>query len=242
MNRFDRFCETSTPQMVNTLRSLRDRFKETLSYIVGMRQEVAYLPEPAILGDMYELFDSHICYVGALTEEDGRHMLREALHTGQTMLGEADVEAMLRLSGGFPSLLKTIGQWWMLTPQRPAAPTDWGAALLEHGAIQHRLARLWQGLTQEEKLALSEVYKQQAVTRQAIERKRIVGVEAAELAAPTAPPRRRSRAARFPSCSGWPRRAAVSATAPAGGSMVSCWRPLSPGSPAASVAGSGLTS
>ncbi len=182
MNRFDRFCETSTPQMVNTLRSLRDRFKETLSYIVGMRQEVAYLPEPAILGDMYELFDSHICYVGALTEEDGRHMLREALHTGQTMLGEADVEAMLRLSGGFPSLLKTIGQWWMLTPQRPAAPTDWGAALLEHGAIQHRLARLWQGLTQEEKLALSEVYKQQAVTRQAIERKRIVGVEAAELA------------------------------------------------------------
>src|SRR5262249_10080195 len=31
VNRFDRFCETSTPQMVNTLRSLRDRFKETLS-------------------------------------------------------------------------------------------------------------------------------------------------------------------------------------------------------------------
>ena len=45
VNRFDRFCETSTPQMVNSLRTLRDRFKETLSYIVGMRQEVIYLPD-----------------------------------------------------------------------------------------------------------------------------------------------------------------------------------------------------
>src|SRR5262245_52312319 len=47
VNRFDRFCETSTPQIVNSLRTLRDRFKETLSYIVGMRQEVAYLPDPS---------------------------------------------------------------------------------------------------------------------------------------------------------------------------------------------------
>lgn len=184
MNRFDRFCETSTPQMVNTLRSLRDRFKETLSYIVGMRQEVAYLPDPTILGDMYELFDNHICYVGALTEADGRHMLGDALRGAQAMPAEAEVEAMLRLSGGFPSLLKTIGQWWMLAPQRQPAPADWIGPLLDHGAIQHRLARLWQGLTQEEKLALSEVYKQHAVDRQAIERKRSVGAPAAELGNP----------------------------------------------------------
>ena len=53
MNRFDHFCESSSPQMVNTLRSLRDRFKETLSYIVGMRQETAYLPDPALLGGIF---------------------------------------------------------------------------------------------------------------------------------------------------------------------------------------------
>ena len=166
MNRFDHFCESSTPQMVNTLRSLRDRFKETLSYIVGMRQEMAYLPDPALLGGMYELLDSHVCYVGALTVDDSRHMLAEVLRSAPAKPSDAEIEAIWRLSGGFPSLLKSIAQWWMLTPQRPA-PAGWLAALPDHVAIQHRLGRLWHGLTQEEKLALSEVHKQQLADRQA---------------------------------------------------------------------------
>jgi hypothetical protein len=161
MNRFDRFCETSKPQMLNTLRSLRDRFKETLTFIVGMRQEVAYLPEPARLGDMYELFDSHVCYVGALTDADGRRMLAGVLRAADPPAGAADIEAMLRLSGGFPSLLKTVAQWWMLAPARPA-PADWIEPLLDHPSIQYRLDRMWQGLTQEEKLTLSEIQKQRS--------------------------------------------------------------------------------
>jgi hypothetical protein len=171
INRFDRFCERSTPQMVNTLRSLRDRFKETLNYIVGMRQEVAYLPDPAILGDMLELFDSHTCYVGEMTADDSRHMLANVLRASLAPPTTAEIEAMLHLSGGFPSLLKAIGQWWMLAAQRPPAPADWHTALLDHAAVRHRLARLWQGLTQEEKLALSEVQKQQIVNRPALKRK-----------------------------------------------------------------------
>jgi hypothetical protein len=178
MNRFDHFYETSTPQMVNTLRGLRDRFRGTLSYIVGMRQEVAYLPDPSTLGDMYELFAGHMCYVGAMTDDDSRHMLADVLRVSPTPPSDAEVEAMLRLSGGFPSLLKAIGQWWMLAPQRPPAPADWLAALLDHAAIQHRLARLWQGLTQEEKLALSEIHKQHALNWHAQERGGAMGAAA----------------------------------------------------------------
>jgi hypothetical protein len=171
VNRFDRFCETSTPQMVNSLRSLRDRFKETLSYIVGMRQEVAYLPDPAILGDMLELFDSHTCYVGPMTPDDSRDMLANVLRTAPTQPDSTEVEAMLRLSGGFASLLKVIAQWWMLTPERSTTPADWLTPLFDNPAVRHRLERLWQGLTQEEKLALSEIHKRHAVQRQAPERK-----------------------------------------------------------------------
>ncbi len=171
MNRFDRFCETSTPQMINTLRSLRDRFKETLSYITGMRQEVAYLSDPAILGDMYELFDSHICYVGALTADDSRYMLANQLRPAPVPPNDAATDAMRSLSGNFPSLLKAVAQWWMLTPRRPPAPADWLAPLLNHVAIQHRLERLWKGLTQEEKLALSDIHKQQVINRRVPELK-----------------------------------------------------------------------
>jgi hypothetical protein len=159
MNRFDRFCEISSPQMVNTLRGLRDRFKETLSYIVGMRQEVIYLPDRSILGPMYELFDSHVCYVGAMTADDSRHMLAGVLRAAPITPSEGDIAAMLRCTGGFPSLLKTIAQWWMLAAQRPHATDDWLDPLLDHAAIWHRLDHLWQGLTQEEKLALSDVHK-----------------------------------------------------------------------------------
>jgi Transcriptional regulatory protein, C terminal len=180
VNRFDRFCETSTPQMVNTLRSLRDRFKETLSYIVGMRQEAAYLPDPTILGDMLELFDSHTCYVGTMTVADSRQMLANVLRMAPAQPTNAEAEAMLRLSGGFASLLKAIAQWWMLTPQPAPAPSDWLVPLLDNAAVQHRLERLWHGLTQEEKLALSEVHKQHVVQRQVPERDVSVEVAGSE--------------------------------------------------------------
>ena len=57
-------------------------------------------------------------------------MLANVLRASPAQPSDAEIEAMLHLSGGFPSLLKAIGQWWMLTAQRPPAPADWLAALL----------------------------------------------------------------------------------------------------------------
>jgi hypothetical protein len=168
LNRFDRFCQTGTLPMVNSLRSLRDRFRWTLSYIAGMRQAVAYLPNPASLGDMYELFDAHTCYVGALTPEDSRYMLAALPGMEASQPGAEETAAMLRLSGGFPILLKAIGQWWLGARERPAVG-EWLAVLLENAAIQYRVERLWQGLTQEEQLALVGIARSQSPVR-AVER------------------------------------------------------------------------
>jgi hypothetical protein len=159
LNRFDRFCQTVTPQMINTLRGLRDNFKSVLSYIVGLIQEIHYLPDPAALGDMYDLLDSHVCWVGALTEADARYMLKGLVRTASSAPDEPEVCAMLALSGRFPSLLRVVSHWWLRSANRPARIDDWGAALLADNSIQYRLERIWNGLTQEEKLALSEVQK-----------------------------------------------------------------------------------
>lgn len=162
LNRFDRFCEVATPQMISTLRGLRDDFKGTLSYLVGMLQEAIYLPDPTALGGMYELLDSHVCWVGALAEADARHMLNHIVRTAAVPPSAAEVTAMLRLSGRFPSLLQAVGHWWRLASTRPTNLNQWCEAMLEENSILHRLERIWNGLTQEEKLALSELQKSQA--------------------------------------------------------------------------------
>lgn len=166
LNRFDRFCQTATPHMINTLRGLRDTFKETLCYLVGLPQDVAYLPDPAALGDMYELLDSHVCWVGAMSEADARYMLQTVLYTANPPPTEAEIQTMLTLSGCFPVLLKAVGQWWQYTRPQPTDPQEWLAILLEDDTVQYRLTRMWNSLTQEEQLALTEVQKLQT---QAIE-------------------------------------------------------------------------
>ena len=69
--------------------------------------------------------------------------------------------AMLALSGRFPSLLKAIAQWW-LTTAIGSATADWAEQLLAQGSLEYRLQRMWNGLTQEEQLALSEIHKLKA--------------------------------------------------------------------------------
>lgn len=155
LNRFDRFCQRTTPEMLNTLRSLRDRFKDTLCFIAGMRQEVAYLPDREALGDMYELLDS-TCWVGAMSDSDAQYVIQKATRTAKSPPTDEAYQKMQALTGNFPVLLKPIGNWWLRT-QLPINEWPEAEALATQHRFEYRLARLWSGLTQEEQFALSAV-------------------------------------------------------------------------------------
>jgi hypothetical protein len=172
LDRFDKFCQNATPQMTDTLRGLRDSLKDTLCYIVGMRQEVAYLSDPAALGELYEILDSHVCWVGPMSEADARGLIAEEVHAAPTPPNETEMAHLLTLTGGYPALLKAACHWWLATTDRPA-PAGWATALLAERSLQYRLEEIWEGLTQEERLALSELQKLQtwAVARVAGEGK-----------------------------------------------------------------------
>ncbi|MBE7471840.1 MAG: hypothetical protein DPW09_13340 [Anaerolineae bacterium] len=157
LNRFDDFCQAATPAMVNTLRGLRDDFKDTLCYLAGMTREAVYLPEPERLGDMYELLDHHVCWVGALQPQDARYLVRTVVHAAPTPPEEEDVAALLALSGNYPTLLRAACHWWLAAEKPPRS--EWVSTLLGERQVQHRLERLWQGLTQEEQFVLSELQK-----------------------------------------------------------------------------------
>ncbi len=154
--------------MLNTVRGLRDSFKDTLCYLVGMRQEVVYLPNPEALGDVYELLDSHVCQVGAMNEADARNLLGRTTHTAPSPPTEAELQAMLALSGHFPVLLKAIGHWWLNSPTKPR-PAEWLDVLAGDHSFEYRLARLWHGLTQEEQFILAAVREWQERLAQATE-------------------------------------------------------------------------
>ena len=160
LNRFDSFCQTATPQMLNTLRGLRDSFKNVLCYIVGMPQEVSYLPDPQALGEIYELLDDHVCWVGALNQADANRMIKRITATAAVGPTKIEQELMLALSGRFPALLREVILWWLTHPDqlrmRQAAEL-----MLKEKNVRHRLQKIWNGLTQEEQLALGELQKVQ---------------------------------------------------------------------------------
>ncbi|MCL4295857.1 MAG: winged helix-turn-helix domain-containing protein [Anaerolineae bacterium] len=161
LDHFDHFCQVASPQLSDTLRGLRDSFKSTLCYLVGVRQEIAYLSDPTILSELYELLDSHVCWVGPLAETDARQLVADETHAVLTPPTENEIMHLLDLTGGYPSLLKAACNWWLTAPAKPAA-TDWASTLLAERSLQYRLAEIWGGLTQEEQLALAQLQKWQS--------------------------------------------------------------------------------
>lgn len=159
MDRFDKFCQSATPEMTDTLRGLRDRFKDTLCYLVGMRQEVVYLADPTVLGELYELLDTYVVWVGPMNESDARQMIAE--ESAPDMPSEEETSHLLALTGRYPALLKAACHWWLTTPDKPVA-TKWLAALQMERSITYRLDEIWSGLTQQEQFILSEVQKWQS--------------------------------------------------------------------------------
>jgi hypothetical protein len=128
-----------------------------------MAQEVAYLPDPTILGEMYELLDNYVCWIGAMNEEDCRNLVTRAVHTATSPPSDTDIMTMLNWTGYFPALLRATCQWWLTTENKPPH-SEWGPTLLAELSIQHRLRKMWVGLTQEEQFILAELQKLQPVT------------------------------------------------------------------------------
>ncbi|NJN98275.1 MAG: hypothetical protein HC875_31405 [Anaerolineales bacterium] len=166
LNRFDQFCQEADPRMFATLRSLRDSFKEVLSLIVGLHRDIIYLPNRQALGDLYPVLDNNVCWIGSMSEADSRWVIQQAIHAAPERPGEVEIEQILALSGGFPTLLRFITGWWL--NQTPKPPLDrWLSLLSGEPLFEHRLKELWDGLTQEEQsiLAVTFAGKNQVATR-----------------------------------------------------------------------------
>jgi hypothetical protein len=165
LDQFDYFCATASPELTMLLRSLRDGFKETLIYFVGMRQAAMYMPEPEILGELYQLLDTHVCWVGAMRPADAQLFIVQEVGRANKKVPAEEINLLLALTGGYPALLKAACAWWLTVAERPS-PSQWQIVLRDHAPMQNRLKDMWQGLTQEEQWLLAELQSGSQVERE----------------------------------------------------------------------------
>jgi len=161
MDRFDRFAEHAIPGMTNTLRSLRDSFKDTLCFIVGMRQEPKFILNPEILGELYEILDLHICWVGPMNKADSQRVMAEELLIPEDKLEPDFIEQIYRWTGGYPSLLKVVCQRYV---DGTFTAVQQLALWLDYPNVNYRLAEIWQGLTQQEQMVLFSLALEEVCT------------------------------------------------------------------------------
>jgi hypothetical protein len=150
---FDAFCCTAPVHVLDSMRGLRDSFKSTLSYLVGLRQELAALRDPAEIGELYEILDTHQCWVGAMDTEDARWVVGQVQEATGHDFSPSVVERLIVLSGGHPSLLRAASLW-LATMPISRDDEGWTESLLAERSMQHRLGEIWNGLTREDHQAL----------------------------------------------------------------------------------------
>ncbi len=155
LNHFDDFLLEAPSKVTDTLRGLRDTFRHTLCIIAGMSQEAAYFPNPELVGEMYELLDRNVCWVGAMTDADAEAMLMR-ITAANSAPTATEIRAMSRLAGNFPVLLQSIAQWWVNLPAKLPVQ-QWASALSIENNVRYRLRKMWNGLTQEEQFVLAEL-------------------------------------------------------------------------------------
>ena len=151
---FDQFCQAAATPVLDNLRGLRDGFKATLSYLMGLRQEVSYLRSPFELGELYEIVDTHQCWLGAMEREDAGWVIGQVEAAVGRAFDTAQIERLIDLTGGYPALLRTASLWLARVSPAPEL-NHWAERLLAEPAIRNRFNDLRQGLTGAEEAALS---------------------------------------------------------------------------------------
>lgn len=142
-DRFEPLAAAGNPAIFSNLRALRDRFKYSLTYVTATRRPLDPLTELA------ELFYANTLWLGPLGESDGRWNVERYARRKSLAWGAPTVEAILRLSGAYPSLLRAACE-----AHAAGTPLDL-ASLQKHPAVMRRVQEFWADEPTQEELRLS---------------------------------------------------------------------------------------
>lgn len=154
-DRFDEGCVHLAAATLNSLRNLRDQFKDRLSYVTFTRCPLARLRNPAEFDEFHELMVMHTCWIGPMNALDGRWVAQQVETRYRKALPEGAQQLLFALCGGLPAFLKVAysalasGE---LSERDNALQLQ--RKLLALPAFQRNCQEIWQSCTAEEQATL----------------------------------------------------------------------------------------
>jgi DNA-binding winged helix-turn-helix (wHTH) protein len=162
----DEFDETyrrlPAPALAN-LRALRDANKYQLCFALMLREHPARLRNPDECEGFYELFSRSIFGLGPYAGDDACRVVEQITVRRGKALTEAARAQFLQLSGGHPGLITALFD--TLPEQNGDTIHDWPEWCTQQPAIREECRKLWGGLAEDERLALSQLVHGVAVDK-----------------------------------------------------------------------------
>jgi len=158
LDRFDEACIKLDVQTLSSLRSLRDQFKGKLCLIAAARKPLDQLRDASEIDEFYEIMAANICRVGVMVERDARWITGQMADRLETEFSEADVQQMIRVTGGLPAFLRaaTIARSEDAI-QSEQSEKEWIEHLLTRTEIQRNCSEIWNDLERADQDGLKAV-------------------------------------------------------------------------------------
>ncbi len=162
-DRFDTACQRLEAETLNSLRNLRDLFKDQLSYIAFTRYPLARLRNPAEYDEFYELMSRHTYWVEPMDFTDAQWIAAQVMKRYDLALPPVVIEQLYQICGGLPAFLKDAYSAFAegLLPIQ-ATVAEWEQILLTVPGLQRNCNELWQSLRAEEQALLAATAFQEA--------------------------------------------------------------------------------
>ncbi|MGB1252544.1 MAG: winged helix-turn-helix domain-containing protein, partial [Candidatus Promineifilaceae bacterium] len=154
LNFFDEFCRHTSAVLIRTLRSLRDHYKDSLHFLIGLQQEIHHFVDLGNISPLYHILDRNVLWVGGLSLPDTSLMLAREFQYLEQPPSKANIEALWHLTGGIPNLVRVSAQWYREQTEVPPQKV-WEEQILVLKQTQERLQQIWRSITEAEKLALA---------------------------------------------------------------------------------------
>lgn len=153
---FDTAYKTLPPGALANLRALRDADRYSVCYVLMMRDRPERLRAPADSEGFYELISRSVLGLKPYTRPDAQRVIAQLAARRNHPVSEDQEADMLLLSGGHPGLLVALFDVIMLDGKRPSGDelTKWALAQPQ---VVEECRKLWDGLTQDERSALSHL-------------------------------------------------------------------------------------